>query len=146
MEENEIMLLKNSKMYVARIGNKMNAFSILGVIGMLFLAIIGIALLFISAQLDENTPFYLDNLLGMGGLALMLLAAVFVPTIVYMRRAVRMAKELKATQEIYPTVEFLRENQKLWKYSTSLLTILLILAVVAMIIAAFYLLPMIKNI
>ena len=39
MEENEVMLLKNSKMYVTRVGRWMNVFSILSVIVMLLLAI-----------------------------------------------------------------------------------------------------------
>ena len=63
MEENEIMLLKNSKMYVTRVGNRMNVFSILTVIGTLFLAVGGIALLFMSNMLPEDTPFYIDNIM-----------------------------------------------------------------------------------
>ncbi len=146
MEDNEIMLLKNSKMYVTRVGSRMNVFSYLGVVTMLFLAVGAVALLFVSSQLDVDTPFYIDNILGMGGLALLLMAAAFIPVIVYMRRAVRMANQLKGTQEIYPTVDFLRESQKMWRYATSILAIFLVLGVLAMIVAAIYLLPYIKNI
>ena len=139
MEENEIMLLKNSKMYVTRVGNRMNVFSILTVIGTLFLAVGGIALLFMSNMLPEDTPFYIDNIMGL------VLAVAIVPAVVYMRRAMRMANELRATQEIYPVVNFLRESHKMWRYLTTLLYILLVVGVVAMIIAAIYLLPMVRN-
>jgi uncharacterized membrane protein YidH (DUF202 family) len=146
MEENEIMLLKNSKMYVTRVGNRMNVFSFLAVIGMLFLAIGGIVMLYVSSVLDENTPYYIDNILGMLGLAFILMAGALVPIVVYMRRALRMANQVKSTQEIYPIVEFLRESHKMWKYATSIFTVIIILAVVAAIVAAIYLLPMLKNI
>ena len=92
MEENEIMLLKNSKMYVTRVGNRMNVFSILTVIGTLFLAVGGIALLFMSNMLPEDTPFYIDNIMGLAGLGLLVLAVAIVPAVVYMRRAMRMAR------------------------------------------------------
>ncbi len=146
MEENEIMLLKNSKMYVTRVGNRMNVFSFLAVIGMLFLAIGGIVMLYVSSVLDANTPYYIDNILGMLGLAFILMAGALVPIVVYMRRALRMANQVKSTQEIYPIVEFLRESHKMWKYATSIFTVIIILAVVAAIVAAIYLLPMLKNI
>ena len=97
MEENEIMLLKNSKMYVTRVGNRMNVFSILTVIGTLFLAVGGIALLFMSNMLPEDTPFYIDNIMGLAGLGLLVLAVAIVPAVVYMRRAMRMANERRAT-------------------------------------------------
>ena len=145
MEENEIMLLKNSKMYVTRVGNRMNVFSILTVIGTLFLAVGGIALLFMSNMLPEDTPFYIDNIMGLAGLGLLVLAVAIVPAVVYMRLAMRMANELRATQEIYPVVNFLRESHKMWRYLTTLLYILLVVGVVAMIIAAIYLLPMVRN-
>lgn len=146
MEENEIMLLKNSKMYVTRVGNRMSVFSILAIIGTLFLAIGGIAMLFLSNMLPEDTLFYIDNIMGLAGLGLLVLAVAIVPVVVYMRRAVRMANELRSTQEIYPVVNFLRESHKMWRYLTTLLYILLVVGVVALIIAAIYLLPMIRNI
>ena len=43
----------------------MNVFSILSVIVMLLLAAGGIVMLFVSNMLDEATPYYLDNILGL---------------------------------------------------------------------------------
>lgn len=103
-------------------------------------------MLYVSSVLDENTPYYIDNILGMLGLAFILMAGALVPIVVYMRRALRMANQVKSTQEIYPIVEFLRESHKMWKYATSIFTVIIILAVVAAIVAAIYLLPMLKNI
>ena len=102
-------------------------------------------MLFMSNMLPEDTPFYIDNIMGLAGLGLLVLAVAIVPAVVYMRRAMRMANELRATQEIYPVVNFLRESHKMWRYLTTLLYILLVVGVVAMIIAAIYLLPMVRN-
>ena len=89
MEENEVMLLKNSKMYVTRVGRWMNVFSILSVIVMLLLAAGGIVMLFVSNMLDESTPYYLDNILGLTGVGVIIGAGAIIPAVVYMRRAVR---------------------------------------------------------
>ena len=64
MEEKEIISLRNSKMYVARIGRWMKIFSIISVVGMLFIVAGGIVLLYVSNTMDEATPYYLDNVVG----------------------------------------------------------------------------------
>ena len=145
MEENEVMLLKNSKMYVTRVGRWMNVFSILSVIVMLLLAAGGIVMLFVSNMLDESTPYYLDNILGLAGVGVIIGAGAIIAAVVYMRRAVRMAKQVKVSQELYPIVNFLRENRKLWHYLSVVLILVVIAAAIGLLLSAIYLLPMVQG-
>ena len=138
MEENEIMSLKNSKMYVARVGRWMNIFSVFATLAMLFIVAGGIVMLYVSNWLDEATPYYLDNMIGLGGVGMIILAGALIPAILYMRRAVREANQIKVSQEVYPVVEFLRQTQKLWHYTTVLLIVLFILGVIAVGVAGLY--------
>jgi hypothetical protein len=138
MEENEIMSLKNSKMYVARVGRWMNIFSVFATLAMLFIVAGGIVMLYVSNWLDEATPYYLDNVIGLGGVGMIVLAGALIPAILYMRRAVREANQIKVSQEVYPVVEFLRQSQKLWHYTTVLLIVLFILGVIAVGVAGLY--------
>ena len=138
MEENEIMSLKNSKMYVARVGRWMNIFSVFATLAMLFIVAGGIVMLYVSNWLDEATPYYLDNVIGLGGVGMNVLAGALIPAILYMRRAVREANQIKVSQEVYPVVEFLRQSQKLWHYTTVLLIVLFILGVIAVGVAGLY--------
>ena len=123
MEENEIISLKNSKMYVARVGRWMNIFSIVSVLGMLFIVAGGIVMLYASNMMDEATPYYLDNVVGLGGVGMIILAGAMIPAII---------------QEVYPIVNFLRESQKLWHYTTIVLIVIFIVGVIASIIAGLY--------
>ena len=138
MEENEIMSLKNSKMYVARVGRWMNIFSVFATLAMLFIVAGGIVMLYVSNWLDEATPYYLDNVIGLGGVGMIVLAGALIPAILYMRRAVREANQIKVSQEVYPVVEFRRQSQKLWHYTTVLLIVLFILGVIAVGVAGLY--------
>ena len=138
MEENEIMSLKNSKMYVARVGRWMNIFSVFATLAMLFIVAGGIVMLYVSNWLDEATPYYLDNVIGLGGVGMIVLAGALIPAILYMRRAVREANQIKVSQEVYPVVEFLRQSQKLWHYTTVLPIVLFILGVIAEGVAGLY--------
>ena len=143
MEENEIMLLKNSKMYVTRVGRWMNTFSILSVVAMFFLVIGGILMLYASKIMDEATAFYGDNIMGLGGIGLIVGAAAIVPAVLFMRRAVNMAKQIKISQELYPIVGFLRETQKLWHYTCTVMIVIVVLAVIAGVLGVVYILPLI---
>ena len=159
MEENEVILLKNSRMYVARLGRKLNVFSIVTFLCVLFMVVGGIFMLYISNLMDDNltkimeiikgghaqiyffniyNPYYLYNIIGLGGVAAIFFAAALVPSVMYMRRAVKEANQVKISQELYPVVGFLRELQKFWKYSTTILTILFIAGVIALIIAIYF--------
>ena len=138
MEENEVILLKNSRMYVTRVGHWMNTFSILAVLSSLFVTAAGIVMLYISNRLGEDSLYYVDNLLGIGGVAMIVLAAAIIPFVVYMRRCVRIANQVKASQEIYPVVGFLREQQKLWRYASIVMIIAVVVGVVAVVAGSIF--------
>lgn len=116
MEENELILLSNSKKHIVRAGRWMKSFSIFAVFSVLFLVAGGVVLLFVSSYLDEATPYYLDNILGFAGIALILLAAAMLPAIVCMRRAVHAADQVKMNNDLLPSVEYLRQTHYMWHY------------------------------
>lgn len=138
MEENEIKELKSSRMNVAKAGKWMSLFSIMAVLGMLLLVAAGIGLLFISNMLSSATPYYIDNILGLGGVGLIVVAAALVYPVLKMRDAVFEAKQIKGTQEVYPVLNYLRHNRKLWHYLAVLLTVLVCLSIVLAVVAALY--------
>ena len=142
MEEKEIISLRNSKMYVTRIGRWMNIFSIIATVGMLFIVAGGIVLLYVSNTMDEATPYYLDNVVGLGGIALIIFAGAIIPAIMFMRRAVAEANRIKGVQEVYPVVDFLRESKKLWRYTTIVLVVVFILGLIEAAVAGLYYMPL----
>ena len=142
MEEKEIISLRNSKMYVARIGRWMNIFSIISGVGMLFIVAGGIVLLYVSNTMDEATPYYLDNVVGLGGIGLIIFAGAIIPALMFMRRAVAEANRIKGVQEVYPVVDFLRETKKLWRYTTIVLIVVFVVGLIASAVAAMYYFPL----
>lgn len=136
MEENEVKILKSSKMNVARVGKWMNLFSIFAVLSMILLVAIGVVALFISGMMDEATAYYLDNVIGFAGCGLILVAAAMLPAVVFMRRGVHAAHQIKVTNEIFPLAEFVRQQRHLWHYMALLLIIGFILSVLASAAAA----------
>ena len=135
MEENDLILLNNSKKHVVRAGKSMNVFSILAAISVLGLVAGGIVMLLISGYLAEDTPYYLDNLLGFGGIAMVVLAAALLPVIVYMRRVVHAANEARINNDMLPTVEYLRQTSNMWHYLKILFVIVFILSILATVAA-----------
>ena len=135
MEENELIILSNSKKHIVRAGKCMNVFSIFAVIGLLFLVAAGIVMLFVSGNLDEATPYYLDNVLGFAGIALIVVAAALLPGIVCMRRAVRAAKQVYYNNDLNPSVDYLRQTHYMWHYLMLLIVVAFSLAVVAAVVA-----------
>ena len=135
MEENDLIILNNSKKHIVRAGKWMNIFSIFAVFSVLFLVAGGVVLLFVSGYLDEATPYYLDNLLGFAGIALIVLAAALLPAIVCMRRAVHAANEVRINNDLTPSVEYLRQIRYLWHYLMILFVVCFVLAIVATIAA-----------
>lgn len=125
-------------MYVTRVGRWMNIFSIFAVLAMLLIVAIGVIMLYVSNMLDEATPYYLDNVLGLGGVGAIIVAGALIPAIMMMRRAISEANRIKGSQEIYPVVNFLRETQKLWHYTTILLIVLFIIGVIVVGVAGLY--------
>ena len=145
MEENESILLNSCKMHIGRIGRKMNIFSIISVISILFVVVFGLVMLALSSKLPEDTPYYLDNILGLAGVGIILVSAALIPAVVYMRRAVHTAKTIEVNNDLMPATEFLRDTHKFWKYTTTLLIILFIIGILGAAVAGLYYLSLSSN-
>ena len=135
MEENELILLKNSKKHIVKAGKWLNIFSIFAAISVLFMVAGGVFLLFFSGTLDEATPYYLDNILGFSGIAIILFAAASLPPIVFMRRAVHAADQVRVNNDLLPSVEYLSQIHSLFQYAAWLMIVCFIFAVVASVVA-----------
>lgn len=135
MEENDLIILNNSKKHIVRAGKWMNVFSIFAVLSVLFLVAGGVILLFVSGYLDEATPYYLDNVLGLAGIALIILAAALLPAIVCMRRAVNAANQVRINNDLSLSVEYLRQTRYLWHYLMLLFVVGFSIALLASIAA-----------
>ena len=135
MEENDLIILNNSKKHIVRAGKWMNVFSIFAVLSVLFLVAGGVILLFVSGYLDEATPYYLDNVLGLAGIALIILAAALLPAIVCMRRAVNVANQVRINNDLSLSVEYLRQTRYLWHYLMLLFVVGFSIALLASIAA-----------
>ena len=146
MEENDLILLNNSKKHIVRAGKSMNVFSILAAITVLGLVAGGILMLLISGYLAEDTPYYLDNLLGFGGIAMILLAAALLPFIVYMRRVVHAANEARINNDMVPSVEYLRQTCNMWRYMKILFVVVFILGILASIAAVVVFWPSLRMV
>ena len=131
MEENELIILNNSKKHIVRAGKWMNVFSIFAVFSILFLVAGGIALVFFSGYLDDATAHYLDNLLAFAGIALFILAAALLPAVVCMRRVVSAANQVRINNDLVPSVEYLRQTRYMWHYLMILFVVCFCLAFLA---------------
>ena len=145
MDENEITLLNHSKMNVIKVGKLMGTFSIFAALTVLLIVAAGLFLLFYSNTLPDDMPHYLDNILGLLGIGLVLVAASLLPALVLLRRARQMAAQLKISSDITTIRSFLRANHDLWRYTTTLLIVLFILAVLFFLMLYIYLFPTLST-
>lgn len=141
MEDNEIMLLNNSKMYVSKIGKWMGLFSVISAVGMLFVAAAGLLLVYVSNHLEPSTPHYLDNVLGIGGIALIVLAVALIPPLIYMRRAVHAAKEVGVCHDLEPVGYYFHSMKGFWHYVAVLSVVLLVLGLASVALCVIFFLP-----
>ena len=144
MEENEVILLNNSKNHIIRAGKWMNIFSIFAAFSVLFLVAGGILIVFVSGNLDDAAPYYIDNVLGFAGIALILFAAALLPGIVCMRRAVHAANQVRINNDLLPSVEYLRQTRYMWHYMMVLLVVCFVIAVLASVAALIIYWPMLR--
>ena len=122
----------------------MNIFSIIAAFSVLFLVAGGILIVFVSGNLDDAAPYYIDNVLGFAGIALILFAAALLPGIVCMRRAVHAANQVRINNDLLPSVEYLRQTRYMWHYMMVLFVVCFILAVLASIAALIIYWPMLR--
>jgi len=146
MEENDITFLNHSKMNVINMGKIMGTFSIFAVIAIIMIVGAGLFLLFYSSTLPEDMPHYLDNILGAIGIVCIIAAAAMIPAVVRLRRAVHMAAQLKISTDITPIRSFIRASHDLWRYTTTLLIVLVIFAIISAVALYIYLVPTLSTI
>lgn len=135
MEENDLIILKNSKKHIVKAGKWMNVFSIFLSFSVLFLVAGGILILFVSGTLDEATPYYLDNVLGIIGILCILFATALLPAIVCMRRAVHAADQVRINNDLMPSVGYLVQLNHLWHYLMLSMVVGFIIAIAAAVVA-----------
>lgn len=146
MDDNDVKLLNSSKTSVTIIGKWMNLFSIFAVIGILFIAIAGLFLLYYSSTLPEDMAHYIDNIVGLSGIGLIVVAGFLVPAVVRLRKAVHAAREIKVTGELYPVPLFLRDCGRMWHYMAWLLVALIIFSAICALMLSIYFLPTLSTI
>lgn len=146
MDEKDVKLLNSSKTSVLTIGKWMNVFSIFAVVAILIIACGGLFLLYYSSTLPEDMAHYIDNLVGLGGIGLICVAAAIVPGVVSIRRAVHCSRQCKVTGELYPVVDFMRVCRSLWHYFAVLLVVLVALSAVCIVMLWIYFLPTLSTI
>lgn len=130
MEETDLNLLKNTRKHVMITGKWMNIFSVLAGFVAVIMVIGGIAMLYVSNMLDGNSPYHMDNIMGIGGVAMIILSGTLLPAILRMRVVVRIANNIKVNNDLSPIVEFMRQTQRLWHYTTILLIVLCCVGVI----------------
>lgn len=146
MEENELILLKNSKKHIVKAGKWLNIFSIFAAITLLLMVVTGVFLLFFSGTLSDATPYYVDNILGFAGIAIILFATASLPPIVYMRGAVHAADRVRVNNDLLPSVEYFSQLQRLFHYVSWLIIVCLIFSVVASVVALIVLWPQLSMV
>ena len=140
MEDKEYTLLNKSRMQIRRIGKMMNLFSIFAALGMLFMAIGGVILLAYGSSFDADMPRYLSALLSIAGIGLLVLVAVLIVPLGYMRRAVHAAAEVANNTEIRAIIGYNHCVAKLWRFMTWFLVILFAIGVIGSVVAGLYIL------
>ena len=135
MEENDVTMLNKCRMQISRTGRLMNLFSIFAAIGMVFMVVGGLILLFYGNRIDPDLPNYLMLLISFAGIALILLAAVLVVPLMRMRRAVKAALEVAHNNDIVPVAAYHAAVTGLWRYMTWFLIVIFALGIIASAIA-----------
>lgn len=146
MNNEETTLLKNSRLHISKAGKWMSFFSIFAFIGILFLVCGGLALLYYSGTLPEDMPHYIDNLVGLGGIALIILAATLLYPIVLLRQLVNTTRAIKYDNSLNPVRHFFHVNRNLWHYMAILMLVVIVLAIFAAIMLGIFFLPTLSTI
>lgn len=140
MDENEDILFNECKLQITKTGQAMNIFSFVAVAGMVGLMAGGLALLAFGSRIDANMPYYLQQIISFAGIISILVSALLVPPILYMRRAVHAAKQIAIGNELFPAAEFLHQCHLLWKYLTIFIAVAFALAFLATVVICFVIL------
>lgn len=145
MDDTEITYMKHSRMNAVRTGKCMGVFSIVTLFVSIVLVGAGLFLLFYGNTLPDNMPHYIDNILGVMGIAFIVVAMSLVPVVVKLRRVAGIAKQLKVSSDLSPIKGFVRANYEFWRYATRLLIVLFVMMVLFAVALYIYLLPTLST-
>ena len=146
MDVNEVTFLNHCRLSAAATGKKISVISVFVILFSVLIVAGGLFLLYYSSTLPEDMPHYLDNILGLLGIGLILVAASLIPIVVRMRRVVHIGNELKVNPDITPIRSFIRSNYDFWHFLTTWLIVLFVLVVLFALVLYIYLLPTLSTI
>lgn len=131
MEEKDLQLLEESKLYVSSMGKWMKFFAVLGCIGIVFLALCTILMMAVGS----HVPVFKGVMsLRWFSLMYMVLAVLYVWPIIYLFRSSAAATLAVESNDNVQMVEFLKNNKYFWKFC-GILTIVMLALYVVFIIA-----------
>ena len=131
MEEKDLQLLEESKLYVSSMGKWMKFFAILMTIGLVFMALGCLGIMSFGSHIPMDM-FGGLSLRWFGLIYLILIILYIFPTLYLYRSssAAQLAVEANDNEQV---VEFLKNNKSFWKYC-GILTIVILIVYVLIII------------
>ena len=135
MEEKDLQLLEESKLYVSSTGKWMKFFAILGCIGAGLLVLAALMMASVGRYIPLDEDFGIFGRIGMRlfGIIYLVFAAVYVYPIIYLFRASAAAKLAVECNDNVQMTEFLKNNKSFWKYC-GILTIVLFCVYILMVL------------
>lgn len=135
MEEKDLQLLEESKLYVSSTGKWMKFFAILGCIGAGLLVLAALMMASVGSYIPLDEDFGIFGRIGMRlfGIIYLVFAAVYVYPIIYLFRASAAARLAVECNDNVQMTEFLKNNKSFWKYC-GILTIVLFCLYIVLII------------
>ncbi len=135
MEEKDLQLLEESKLYVSSTGKWMKFFAILGCIGAGFMVLAALLLISVGSFIPLAEDLGVLSRVGTGvvGFIYLIIAAVYIYPIIYLFRASAAARLAIESKDNVQMTEFLKNNKSFWRYC-GILTIVLFCFYIVLII------------
>ena len=135
MEEKDLQLLQESKLYVSSMGKWMKFFAVLGCIG---IAILVLCTIFMMA-FGGHIPMFGCMSLRWFSLIYLIMAVLYIIPTIYLFRASAAAKLAVECNDNVQMTEFLKNNKSFWKFCgifTIVVLIVYVLVIIGVAIAA----------
>ena len=135
MEEKDLQLLEESKLYVSSMGKWMKFFAVLGCIG---IAILVLCTIFMMA-FGGHIPMFGCMSLRWFSLIYLIMAVLYIIPTIYLFRASAAAKLAVECNDNVQMTEFLKNNKSFWKFCgifTIVVLIVYVLVIIGVAIAA----------
>ena len=135
MEEKDLQLLEESKLYVSSMGKWMKFFAVLGCIG---IAILVLCTIFMMA-FGGHVPMFGCMSLRWFSLIYLIMAVLYIIPTIYLFRASAAAKLAVECNDNVQMTEFLKNNKSFWKFCgifTIVVLIVYVLVIIGVAIAA----------